>query len=399
MKKVDVIYGGWLNAPNGASSVIKLLYNNRSLFETNGVSCNFVTNDTYWETPKCRSNDMVLQNKGVKSCIKRVLKALISHSPTLESAISIYLGFMKSSKKIAKRYVEDENPQDKTPLFFHDIFTCYYYLKHTSANRPILLTLHNNGETFKMLSLYFPCINDSWVMRLLNRVEHYTINKVTKICFVANNPCKLFLRNHPEISPDRVHFVYNGLPHIDSCNDVVKNDNLYEICSVGSITSRKGQDIIIKSLSLMKPCERDKIHITFVGDGDKRHRLEEECEKLGFNSIVSFVGNQRNVDEYLMKSDIFLLMSRDEGFPMAILEAERIGLPIISTNVAGIPEMIKHKETGFVINPNSEELADILKEIDKYDWKGMGEKSQSLFNSRFTLGNMIDGYSSILKAL
>ena len=92
-------------------------------------------------------------------------------------------------------------------------------------------------------------------------------------------------------------------------------------------------------------------------------------------------------------------MSRDEGFPMAILEAERIGLPIISTNVAGIPEMIKHKETGFVINPNSEELADILKEIDKYDWKGMGEKSQSLFNSRFTLGNMIDGYSSILKAL
>ena len=124
-----------------------------------------------------------------------------------------------------------------------------------------------------------------------------------------------------------------------------------------------------------------------------------ECEKLGFNSIVSFVGNQRNVDEYLMKSDIFLLMSRDEGFPMAILEAERIGLPIISTNVAGIPEMIKHKEPGFVINPNSKELADILKEIDKYDWKGMGEKSQSLFNSRFTLGNMIDGYSSILKAL
>ena len=104
MKKVDVIYGGWLNAPNGASSVIKLLYNNRSLFETNGVSCNFVTNDTYWETPKCRSNDMVLQNKGVKSCIKRVLKALISHSPTLESAISIYLGFMKLSKKIEKRY-------------------------------------------------------------------------------------------------------------------------------------------------------------------------------------------------------------------------------------------------------------------------------------------------------
>lgn len=399
MKKIDVIYGGWLNAPNGASSVIRLLYNNKSLFETNGVCCRFFTNDTYWKAPICRPDYNALHKKGVKSYIKKNLKALVSCFPTLESALSIYLGFMTSSRKIAKRYVEDELPHEKTPLFFHDIFTCYYYLKHTKTSRPILLTLHNNGETFKMISLYFPNIIGTWVMRLLNHVEHYTIHKVTKICFVANNPRKLFLSNHPEINPDNVHFVYNGLPSLDSCHSAVKKDNIYEICCVGSITSRKGQDIIIKALSLMESYERDKIHITFVGDGDKRKSLEEQCEKLGFNKNVSFVGNQQNVNEYLQRSDIFLLMSRDEGFPMAILEAERIGLPIISTNVAGIPEMIRHNETGFVINPNSKELADILKDIDKYDWKDMGQKSQAFFNSQFTLGNMIDRYSDLLKAL
>lgn len=64
------------------------------------------------------------------------------------------------------------------------------------------------------------------------------------------------------------------------------------------------------------------------------------CFEKGISKYIDFIGVSNQVENYLLRSDIFMLPSRDEGFPISILEAMRAGLPIISTNIAGIPEMV-----------------------------------------------------------
>ena len=127
--------------------------------------------------------------------------------------------------------------------------------------------------------------------------------------------------------------------------------------------------------------------------------LEEKCEKARLTANVTFAGNRNDVNDFLLKSDIFILTSRDEGFPMAILEAERVGLPVISTDIAGIPEMIVNGETGLIIKPDCDDLYPIFKNIEAYDWKGMGKKSKQMFDNTFTIEKMIEGYCSILREM
>lgn len=238
-------------------------------------------------------------------------------------------------------------------------------------------------------------------MTWLKKIEKKTFTKVSNFCFVANNPKSHFIDLHQDIDNQKVHYVYNGLPIVSISSEHFEKPQSrpFELCCVGSITSRKGQDIIIKCLEELSIDGKNKIHITFVGDGPKRKELENISLEKGLQDNVTFVGNQQNVNKYLEQADIFILTSRDEGFPMAILEAERIGLPVISTNIAGIPEMIIDGVTGLIINPDHRELLPILEQIDKYDWQTMGLKSKELFYNKFTINDMINNYSKILKTL
>ena len=104
---------------------------------------------------------------------------------------------------------------------------------------------------------------------------------------------------------------------------------------------------------------------------------------------------QKNTAKHV-NSDLFILPSITEGFPIAILEAMRVGLPIVSTNVAGIPEMINDGDTGLIIEPSVDGVFGFLSNFEKYDWKKMGENSHDLFLEKFTThcGNLWSAQNS-----
>ncbi len=405
MKNIDLIFGYLINSPNGVSSVVRLLMENSRIFHDYNINCCFHVRGkvTAENTP---ASDTVSSGKSFKTALKNSAKLIISNStkiiPHLHSAYNIFNILMLPGKRISRRYTAQESPDCKDPLFFNDIFSCYYYLKYTkSKNRPILLVIHSNGETYNMLRLSFPDIDGSWVMKKLNEIEKFTFSKVTDFGFVAKNALEYFKSLHPELSDKRFHYVHNGLPMLDYpiLTPPHSHDGRFELCCVGSLSFRKGQDIILTALSKMSKPKRDLIHVTFLGDGNIRKDLEDDCKKYGITENVTFAGNRTDVNDFLLKSDIFILTSRDEGFPMAILEAERVGLPVISTRVAGIPEMIVNHETGLLIEPRYEDLLPIFENINSYDWKAMGVKSKRLFDEKFTIRKMIEGYSSIFKEM
>ncbi len=88
--------------------------------------------------------------------------------------------------------------------------------------------------------------------------------------------------------------------------------------------------------------------LLLVGDGPDRQRAEEECRKLKICDKVRFLGKQEKVEEVLSISDLFLIPSGSETFGLAALEAMSCGVPVISSNIGGLPEVNIHGDTGFL---------------------------------------------------
>ena len=394
MTKVDVLFGGWLKAPNGAAYVVNSLLQKKDEFRKGGIELNSWTLDNIIQ----RSFDEYKQPR--KHIFLRILTSLKNFihsflSAKAKSSKLITKILLKKNLKIAKVVGKSYAMTNRNNIVFvHDIFTCYYYLKFRSIDAKVFLVLHNNGDTFSMLHEYYPKLKASKMMVNLYEIETFVLTKVSKIGFVAKEPMDNFLRLHKEIPKSKVTFVYNGLEDINTNLNIKKLHAPIEICCVGSVTYRKGQDLLIDAISELPEDSRSKFHVTIVGDGALRQELENKS--IQNNLPISFVGYSKNVDKYLNESDIFILPSRDEGFPISILEAMRLGLPVISTRVAGIPEMIIHESTGLLIEPTAADLKNILSNIQNFEWIEMGNNSRLLFSEKFNLKTTINEYCKVL---
>jgi N-acetyl-alpha-D-glucosaminyl L-malate synthase BshA len=88
--------------------------------------------------------------------------------------------------------------------------------------------------------------------------------------------------------------------------------------------------------------------LVFVGDGPERSDAERLCRELGVEEYVTFLGKQSALPEILSVADIFLLPSQQESFGLSALEAMSCSVPVVATNIGGIPEVVRHDETGFI---------------------------------------------------
>lgn len=94
--------------------------------------------------------------------------------------------------------------------------------------------------------------------------------------------------------------------------------------------------------------------LLMVGDGPERTKAEKKCRELGICDLVRFLGKQDQVEEVLSVSDLFMIPSGSETFGLAALEAMSCSVPVVSSNIGGLPEVNIHGETGYLC-----ELADI----------------------------------------
>ena len=128
------------------------------------------------------------------------------------------------------------------------------------------------------------------------------------------------------------------------------------IIFVGRLHPVKGIEYLIKALELIRQ-KNAKTKLIIVGDGEEMERLEKLVKELNLTNNVMFVGRISNEDipKYMTLSDVLVLPSLKEGFPITLLEAMASGLPIIATNVGGVPEIIKNGENGFLVEPKNPE--------------------------------------------
>jgi glycosyltransferase involved in cell wall biosynthesis len=123
------------------------------------------------------------------------------------------------------------------------------------------------------------------------------------------------------------------------------------VVSVGRLTHQKDPLVLLRAWQLI-----DGPHcLAIVGDGPIKDDLEAEIHRRGLAGRVELLGARDDVPEILGASDLFVMASRWEGLPLAIIEAMMSGLPVVATAVGGVPEEVVDGETGLLVPPGSPE--------------------------------------------
>ncbi len=129
------------------------------------------------------------------------------------------------------------------------------------------------------------------------------------------------------------------------------------IVTVGRLSSEKGQSVLLEAVAQLRSrgCSPE---LVVIGDGPLRADLERRAAELGIVDLVDFRGPMAPADvlDELSRADLFCLPSFAEGIPVSIMEAMAVGLPVVTTSVMGIPELVRDGDTGYVVTPGRPDL-------------------------------------------
>ncbi len=198
----------------------------------------------------------------------------------------------------------------------------------------------------------------------------------------------------------KTYVVYNGVPgEKDKTRGKAPEDKVLSI--VASLRAVKGHKYLLKAMVRVIEDLPD-LKLWIVGDGPLRKDLESEAVRLGIEKNIIFLGKRNDVREILEKTSVFVMASLREGLPVALVEALAMGLPVIGTNVGGIPEVITSGENGFVIPARDEKalagsILDVFK--DPGSLAAMGRRSREKFNKVFSLDIMFNTLDELYRDL
>lgn len=162
------------------------------------------------------------------------------------------------------------------------------------------------------------------------------------------------------------------------------------ICvAVGRLVHIKGYDVLIDAAFIAKQ-KSDKLVVIIVGEGEERSKLELQINTLNLKETVTLIGYQshENVLSIIKSSDFFIMPSRYEGTPVALLEAAALGKPIIASNSGGIPELVKNEVHALLVPPENPKI--LAEAINKFYFNQkvaniLGSTAKKMVQEKFSL--------------
>jgi glycosyltransferase involved in cell wall biosynthesis len=169
------------------------------------------------------------------------------------------------------------------------------------------------------------------------------------------------------------------------------------IGAVGRIAHQKGFDLLVRALGGIEDAT-----LVLVGEGEERPSLETLARSLGVADRIVWVGWSDRPRDYLGAFDVFVLPSRFEGFPLALLEAMLARVPVVATDVGSVSEAVRNGETGVLVPPEDvDALAAAITRLlrDETVRRELREKGRELVLERFTADHAARAFESLYRDL
>lgn len=206
--------------------------------------------------------------------------------------------------------------------------------------------------------------------------------------------------------PDNfIHVIYNGvkIPEFVDTLNIHKRFDISEsskvIFSAGRLDHQKGFDLLIEVAKMAKKKGLNWFFL-IAGEGKIKSELNALADQKGVHEIVKFIGFSNEIPSLLKACDVFVLPSRYEGMPNALLEAMAMGKASIATNVNGAPELLEDGKSGFLVDSEKptqifERLMELL--VNDVLRKSMENQALERVKHNFTFEKMTDNLEALLE--
>jgi glycosyltransferase involved in cell wall biosynthesis len=334
------------------------------------------------------ARDMVARGHRVTICCYDQRGEMAAEAEAAGAAVSVLprksgldLGYVgRLADWLRKQGVDVLHMHNETALF-------YGTMAGRRVGVPVLIYTEHDGV--------FP---RRWIVRFVNR---WLVRRLTHAVAVSEAVKQLWCREDG-IRADRVVVVPNGVPdHPEVWAAAGNRDGeaaRARIGAVGRLSGEKGLDVLLDAFAHVAEQMPDA-RLVLVGDGPERGSLEARARDLSIADRVEFLGQRSDVPALMVDLNLYVLPSRTEGLPMALLEAMAARLPIVATRVGGIPEAVADGESALLVSPEdptalAEAMMRVLSET------GLAERLQgaarAAFEDRYELSRMVDRYEALM---
>ena len=258
-----------------------------------------------------------------------------------------------------------------------------------SGGKPVVITLHN---------LIRPETSGRLRSILYRRAETAAVRKADRVFAVSAEMATVLTQRIPSRA-DRIELLPIGLgaPIVTrSAADVRHELDVGErrlVLTVARLARQKALDVLLKAMT-----EVPDAVLAIVGDGRLESELRELASSLEIDDRVRFVGWREQVGDYLRAADVFALSSTWEARALAVQEAILAELPVVSTDVGGMPELITDRHSGLLVPPNEPKLmaAAINELLDSPDVaKAYARRAKAELTEGYSDAAMLDRVRSV----
>jgi glycosyltransferase involved in cell wall biosynthesis len=204
-------------------------------------------------------------------------------------------------------------------------------------------------EPFRWIAFHHGYTDNDFKMRVYNRIDRWVLPRADAVV----TPCLAFAHElaSRSVRPERIFTVHNALAPSASIDRKTARKTLdleratSVVVAVGRLSHEKGHDVLIDACARLDA--RADLTVVIAGSGPERNALELRARRAGIRLRLD--GFRPDVSLYYAAADVFVLPSRSEGSPNALLEAMSHGCAIVATRAGGIPEIVRHQETASLV--------------------------------------------------
>lgn len=293
---------------------------------------------------------------------------------------------------------------DTVKLYGIELLHVHYAIPHAYAGYMAKQMLKDEGITIPMVTT----LHGTDITLVGNHPNYktavsFSINKSDVVTSVSESLKQATydsfdIKKEIEVIPNFIELDKTKLNSLTKCErSVIANPDERIITHISNFRKVKRIDDVIDIFYKIQQTIPAKL--LMVGDGPEREKAEKLCEKLQISEKVIFFGNSNEIDKILCLSDLFLLPSETESFGLAALEAMACGVPVISSNSGGLPEVNTNGFSGYLSNvgDTSEMAANAIKIIHNNDTLETFKRNALLSAQKFDIKNILPLYEEIYK--
>jgi glycosyltransferase involved in cell wall biosynthesis len=201
------------------------------------------------------------------------------------------------------------------------------------------------------------------------------------------------------IPEEKIVIIPSGVDISKFKQSAIKHSGSHKLLFVGRLSIQKNIPLLIKSFKKVVDNGNDKITLDIVGNGEEKDAIVKLIKKEGLEGKITLHGSLNGEKLYQMyaDSDIFILTSQAESFGIVLLEAMASGLPIITSDIPGIRNVVENGKTGLLVSPTEEDftkaiellinnnklrmelISNGLKESKKYNWSKIAATFEDIY--------------------